>query len=210
MRSAKKRLFVLFSIVFVALVAFGVWGCAPQTSAPSTDSNVSDQDSGNASDGQYADDFTWTVDSDCAVCHTIESDAATNPAVLSGFHTATEGMTCATCHIDTAGLEQAHEGKNATSKEPKRLRKTKIEESFCLSCHDDYPTLAKQTASYTELVDKNGLIVNPHDLAKTSDHRIITCTSCHVMHKDETPIESTKEQCLSCHHENVFECNTCH
>lgn len=210
--SAKKRILALFILIFTTLVFFGVWGCTPQENEVIEEgSDETTQDSGDVTvSGQYDDEFTWTADVDCTICHAPESQSLTDTAVLAGFHANTEGLDCADCHADVAALEKAHKDKNASSKMPTRLRTTKVEDSFCLTCHDDYPVLAEQTASYTELVDKNGLVVNPHALPENSDHTTIRCATCHVMHENETPIDAAKAQCLSCHHENVFECGTCH
>ena len=92
----------------------------------------------------------------------------------------------------------------------KKLKKTSVGDDVCLSCHaNDYT--AEATADVTALVDSNGTTVNPHDLPATSKHeQNITCSSCHDMHSDSSVEETATSLCLSCHHKNVYECNTCH
>ena len=115
---------------------------------------------------------------------------------MAGYPAATheaEGETCASCHPDNAALASAHEGALPSSTMPKRLTKTKVDDTLCLACHD-----------------QEELVENPHALPETENHTAIACSDCHKMHSPETAAETAKAKCLSCHHEDVFECNTCH
>ena len=80
----------------------------------------------------------------------------------------------------------------------------------CLSCHnaDD---VREQTEGVTVLVDNNGTEVNPHNLPAGRSHAFADdCTACHDGHTIEGTLERAEEQCVSCHHADVFECYTCH
>lgn len=151
----------------------------------------------------------WTPEVDCLTCHTAQdpkTEDSTAPAVLH----AANGVACITCHDDTAGLITVHEGATSDAKMPQRLRTTKVDEVLCLSCHDK-DELAAATATSTVLTDKNGLTVNPHDLPAVGTHSSITCTNCHAVHESGTGLSaSAMANCTKCHHEGVFECNTCH
>ena len=157
--------------------------------------------------------FTWSADADCASCHQTEQDSTQAAAMIASVHNA-NGVTCLDCHSDDQQLADAHEGVTAASKMPIRLRLTSISEDTCLGCHESNHTdpvaLAALTTGSTALTDSKGTVVNPHALPENSDHAIITCVSCHSMHTSVPTGQTAKERCLDCHHEDVFECGTCH
>lgn len=153
-------------------------------------------------------EFTWSADADCSTCHVDEAASMETAGYPASVHEA-EGETCASCHADDAALASAHEGALPTSTMPKRLAKTKVDDALCRSCHDQ-GELAEITADSVALVDSQGLAENPHALPETENHAAIACSDCHKMHSSTVVAETAKATCLSCHHENVFECNTCH
>lgn len=116
---------------------------------------------------------------------------------------------CATCH-DDAKLPELHEDAAADGKMPKKLKKTAVSEEACLGCHGPHEELAKLTEGCGLLTDDKGTTVNPHALPDVADHDPIGCTDCHTVHKGKTVEETAPAKCLSCHHENVYECGTCH
>ena len=70
--------------------------------------------------------------------------------------------------------------------------------------------LVEEVKASTALTDDQGTTVNPHDLPQSASHDTLTCGSCHTMH-DEKPLEETAAAaCTQCHHQNVYECYTCH
>lgn len=69
---------------------------------------------------------------------------------------------------------------------------------------------ASATADVTYLTDANGTTVNPHDLPVNKSHDTITCATCHSMHDTDPLEETTVDACIKCHHDNVYECFTCH
>ena len=73
-----------------------------------------------------------------------------------------------------------------------------------------HEALIAATATSTVLTDEHGTTVNPHDLPAVEDHASITCVSCHKGHTSDTIEESAMKACILCHHENIFECYTCH
>lgn len=117
---------------------------------------------------------------------------------------------CPACHSDAETLTKAHEGVTAESTLPKRLKKAKIDEGLCLSCHGNHESLAQATAGSTVLTDTEGTVVNPHDLPDVADHAKITCLSCHKIHGDAPVQKTAAVTCVACHHEGVYACGTCH
>ena len=178
-------------------------------------------------------DSAWSMDADCALCHTKEAqthvviegtadavkpaskDAAASeltaveadPLPLAAVH---QAVPCTGCHSDEKALSTVHGGVTADSKLPKRLRKAKIDEALCLSCHGSYEDLAEQTADCTVLTDSAGTVANPHDLPEGANHAKIDCLDCHTAHKAQEASETTLNTCTGCHHTGVFECGTCH
>ena len=69
---------------------------------------------------------------------------------------------------------------------------------------------ASATADVTWLTDENGTTVNPHDLPVNKSHDTVTCATCHSMHDDATLEETAVKACKQCHHDNIYECFTCH
>lgn len=186
------------AVAVVLGMAGSLIGCAP-AAAPAEAGSQNDANGVEAA---------WSQDADCTSCHEIEGNSAEDKACLMAFHGTTD---CVTCHDDAATLQTVHEkagDKQASS--VKRLKKTEIKEETCLSCHGSWEELATKTASLTVLKDDNGTVVNPHDLPQNEDHKSLTCTTCHDMHKGEDASTEAPEQCLSCHHKNVYECYTCH
>lgn len=152
----------------------------------------------------------WESDLDCLGCHTVEASSLEDDACLASSHAA---VACTTCHSDGEVLQERHDkpGKRL----PKRLKKTSVEPAVCLSCHGDKEgtaqPIAEATADSEVLTDKEGLTVNPHDLPANASHEKVACTDCHKMHDDEADVEKQAQlACLGCHHENVYECGTCH
>ena len=56
-------------------------------------------------------DFTFSMDADCAVCHTNEGSSMDDTACLVGTANH-ESMTCLSCHDDEAALTEAHVSSN--------------------------------------------------------------------------------------------------
>lgn len=69
---------------------------------------------------------------------------------------------------------------------------------------------ATATVAIDYLVDVNGTVVNPHDLPVNKSHATLTCATCHTMHNNAPLEETATKACLKCHHDNVYECFTCH
>lgn len=187
----------------------------------------------------------WSSSVDCAACHTSQAKT-----VEGDTH---EILACVGCHNDEKALADVHKDADASSKMPRRLKKTEVTEATCLGCHGDgmiaapqvkeddtattkstdakgtpspkesankapaktkevvsHEALIAATATSVALTDKNGIVVNPHDLPAVEDHSSITCVTCHKGHTDDTIDESAIKACVLCHHESVFECYTCH
>ena len=170
----------------------------------------------------------WTSDMDCAFCHVVEEasyhagdagvDAASQGKVpgdaeaaapLCALHSAV-AFECVDCHSDADALTAVHQKSRNLGKDAKRLRKTEVDTAACASCHNS-EDLAAATADLDVLTDAEGTTVNPHDLPQNDSHASVTCFSCHPAHVAEADTgKAAQKACLSCHHENVYTCNTCH
>lgn len=138
--------------------------------------------------------------------------AADEASTLASTHV---GIACVTCHSDEKGLTEAH--KDATGpKQVRRLSYTYVETETCLSCHGSWEDLAEKTADCTLLTDSQGTVVNPHAAPQThiagvdGEKPYLSCYQCHDMHGTKTVEEQATYTCQGCHHENVYECHTCH
>lgn len=193
--SREKKIAVLLLFVLVSALC-ALSACSSQAANQVTDPG------GAASSGATS----WSVDADCAGCHVNEANP--DSACLAYKHQA-QGTGCTKCHDDEGALSEAH-GKMNTASLPKRLHKTTVSNSACLSCHDQ-AELANATAGLTILTDSKGTVVNPHKPPVNDDHASgITCIGCHVMHVASDPLKAAPELCSSCHHAGVYECHTCH
>lgn len=77
--------------------------------------------------------------------------------------------------------------------------------------HANMTRLIEATADSTVLTDSNGTVVNPHDLPAVKDHDGIECATCHKIHDPEPDAPKVaSKKCLTCHHDGVYECYTCH
>lgn len=152
----------------------------------------------------------WSRDSDCALCHSVEAGSLADGSCLASTHQK-EGLGCIDCHTDEPNLIAAHEKATASEAMPKKLKKTEVDESTCTTCHGSYEELAK-TTSDRPITDSKGTAVNPHEApGLTEGHGgNLTCMSCHSMHRESDAAENAHGACLNCHHEDVFECGTCH
>ena len=193
---------VIATVCAVSLMGL-LAACAPHQAA-STGADANDGDAADAA----AVAVEWSPEADCGVCHTAEAESATNPACFASSHAASA---CNDCHKASDDLEKRHEGATAGDKMPSKLKKTEVGEDTCLACHGSYEELATKTVDYQGLVDEKGTVVNPHALPESEDHATLDCADCHKMHEADADMAASSSQaCLTCHHENVFECGTCH
>lgn len=203
MRKLKLKACLVVGLVFACLLI--MMACAPHMLPPEeTGDNGSNVAAGGA--------FNWTESSDCAMCHTrsVSSLASSSCEAMQGD----PDSTCLNCHTDVAGIKSAHANVSMTDTagDLDRLKKTNVEESTCLSCHDlDDITLATADVALT---DSEGTSVNPHEAMTVHNvnaaHDDMTCSSCHKMHSSAPTLDNAANMCLGCHHEDVYECYTCH
>ena len=145
--------------------------------------------------------------SDCGACHAEgQADSADAPSLASSHMG--RGVSCIACHTDEERLGEIHAEADPTDKTPNRLRKTDIDSAACTvsGCHDDAAALVEATEGVTVLTDQDGLTVNPHAVPPSESHASVTCGSCHIGHTEP----DYQKACTRCHHENVYECGTCH
>ena len=76
---------------------------------------------------------SWSTDTDCAVCHEVESARG---------ETIHDALPCVTCHADERVLESIHKDADSKTEMPKKLKKTEVDEKVCLTCHGDAPAVA--------------------------------------------------------------------
>lgn len=205
-RTRKKVLMALaFAAVFSSTM---VIGCSPSAT---TDPSGHDKPIQNASVGKDspAADGPWSADSDCVACHADQSATANDTSTNHFLHASLE---CIACHTDDdGGLSEGHK-EYASGKLPKKLKDSTVSDELCLSCHSR-TEIESATSSSTALTDENGKTVNPHSIPETdsNSHSDIACIDCHRVHEiSSTPTEEAAQLCKTCHHENVYECGTCH
>lgn len=195
----KKPAAVLVVFVLVPALAALLYSCAPN--APS------DAVKQGGIPKEQSVSVEWSKDSDCSVCHVPEQESYSDSACLASLHPDT---TCSQCHADSTELSSVHEGKTASDKMPKKLKKTSVSDDLCLSCHFETKDALAEATPDVLITDSKGNSRNPHLADGVVEHEDIECAECHSMHVDEPIEDQAKDKCYSCHHAEVFECYTCH
>lgn len=192
----KKQHGILLAVALAATATLALAGCQPQANEGGASAA---ENPGNAAQ------VAWVPESDCATCHAGEASSFSDANVPASNH----AENCMSCHSDEAKLADVHKD-TAGKQPPKKLKKTEVGDETCLSCHS-YDELAAKTADLAILTDENGTTVNPHEApGLTPGHEDMACSDCHSLHSEESPETKAPEVCLSCHHDNVYECGTCH
>jgi hypothetical protein len=198
MFSGKLKIGVL---IIPLVVNIYLIGCVPQQ-APSQTSNSRDASILTA---------VWSVESNCNECHIAQNPDSEGQNTPVAIHRV-NSVTCITCHADENELVSTHSDVTLDAKMPTHLMKTSVDSPrLCLECHN-LQELQESIVASSVLIDKNEVKISPHDLPNTETHsNRISCVSCHLMHQ---PLENINKNsmalCISCHHQSVFECNTCH
>jgi cytochrome c nitrite reductase small subunit len=131
----------------------------------------------------------------CGWCHVMEPyyRSWTASEFLARRHSDAL-IKCQDCHPHTIGklVHEIVSTARGTYREPlPSLRMTKQQ---CLSCHGDYASLARATAS---------LKINPHASHLGEEE----CYQCHKMHRASPGVKF----CYTCHHTGTLErCSKCH
>lgn len=212
MKLRKPLITVCTAALVASLCALAACSPTPSSSAPATDTqaeNSQQADASNTDANAEAVAFSWSPESDCAMCHQADADSFDDSSCPASQHAAMKDQ-CMTCH-DDPNMERAHSKVELGDEKKKAtLKRTVVSRESCTTgCHDQ-AELTEKGAATTALTDKNGLTVNPHELPAHEDHESITCSSCHKLHTADSPEEAAAAVCLNCHHANVYECNTCH
>ena len=185
---------ITFFIFMVVLTVLSLVGCSPRV--------VSSEDIQTAT----VPPFIWSPKMDCAFCHTSEA-ASFNEEMAASFHS---DQDCVACHDDPDVIAEAHAEISMNDTLPTKLSLAAIiPDDLCESCHS-LEDLSQATVSSTILTDENGTTVNPHNLPEAHQGQKVSCNDCHVMHKTYDITSSAPNTCITCHHENVYECGTCH
>ena len=199
----KKKLRNILIIVSVFLFCMVLLACSPQTNT----SGSNDPDTGAETE------FSWTPDANCAMCH--DNSVKTLAKLSCEAAQGDPSSTCMTCHADAKEVEAAHKEVTLadTEGDQKYLKASRVPMKTCLACHN-LEELAVATAGNTALADDRGTIVNPHEVMTVTNingaHDEASCANCHKIHSDKDTIELASDYCLTCHHDNIYECNTCH
>lgn len=161
---------------------------------------------GSGGESTPAAQVAWSFDMEgCTTCHNGQD------GVLPAEHA---GQACISCHTDEAKLAKVHSGDYAGKAVPTRLKKTAVADDACTACHETYEALVPKTTGVTVLTDEEGTVVNPHTVKHdNADHEAsdnISCAACHGQHSGTSVAESAPRVCIGCHHENVYQCHTCH
>ncbi|MDR3052655.1 MAG: cytochrome c3 family protein [Coriobacteriales bacterium] len=213
-----NRLILLLGTASLVVALAVAVGCAPKPNTEAESGISSDAgatattgDEQAAMDDPAALGIAWSMDSDCASCHSSSAESRSNTAMLAS-QTMHATQDCITCHDGKEDLAKVHEDVVAApDKEIKKLRHSSVANDNCLTCHTSMADLATKTAASTVLTDQDGTVVNPHDLPVNEDHASITCGNCHIMHKETVLTQDATQYCFSCHHQEVFVgCPTCH
>lgn len=206
---------IMFCAGFLLLLASVLFACAPQLSSGnvSEDTKKDVQKNAETSTNQEKNAtttqaFTFTSESKCENCHTVETTSSSDSSCLAAKHAMQSPTDCATCHADESGLKEAHASVTIGDKAPRSLKKTRVSDETCMGCHPSYEELAVATANSTVFTDANGMVVNPHLATNTNpDHQeAFSCGDCHGMHKASDP----QKFCTTCHHTGTYECGSCH
>lgn len=203
MKIRQKRMVLTLTALCLALVVAA--GCTPKEN----------NDKPTTTSGSATQTIAWSPEADCSTCHAAQDCKGNQPETTIGAIHEKQGVACVDCH-ETAEMEKVHEEHGDSGRTPTKLMYSEVSETSCLQseCHVSKDALAEKTANVTSIADKNGLVVNPHNLpaSKTpgTGHDSIDCLDCHTVHEDSNIAESAKATCLECHHADVFECGTCH
>lgn len=196
MRTKSSNIAIICLTVCLAFAFLAAAGCSP-SAAPQSSKENSRSAQENAT---TLTDFSWSPDADCTICHEKQNETLKND-------TSHGALSCTDCHTDIENLKTAHENAKGPSSTTK-LSLSIVADTTCLSCHEEDHTPEASAGSL--LTDKNGTQVNPHDLPANEKHDTISCSECHAEHKDDETVKIAEKVCIDCHHENVYECGTCH
>ena len=202
MLKMKVRLVLSIALLFLVVI---IASCSPRQVVK--DPLVEDQE-GAVTAGTPV----WSEASDCESCHVAQVASGSDSKCGFAAHLA-ESAACGSCHKNSDGkLAKGHEN-YAFADQPVKLKRSAVADASCTSvgCHDDAKPRIEATEGLTLLTDSNGTTVNPHDLPATRTHlETDVCSSCHKMHRDSSPEELAPALCIGCHHQDVYECGTCH
>lgn len=151
--------------------------------------------------------LAWAGEMDCTSCHEVPAKSLDDETCAAPLHTAL-GLGCTDCHADDA-LIGIHGKMKPNAKVPTKLKKSDLSVETCASCHPS-EALVEATTDSSALTDSEGTVVNPHDIPDVKEHKDISCQSCHKMHAESKPASLAPTLCQDCHHEDVYECYTCH
>jgi hypothetical protein len=201
MRLSKRHIVASFVVAMVLALAV-VYGCTPRQA--------------NLAENALAEETTpiaieWSLDSDCSVCHTTQDATMEDATTTAGMHAvaADAQSTCISCHTDETSMANVHKGVEAEPNIEAFLKRTEVPSENCTAsgCHDtDETSRIEATASLTTFTDSKGTVVNSHAVPTGEGHKDLACSSCHKGHGETRGVD----YCYGCHHQRVFECNTCH
>lgn len=215
-RTATLAVVLCATVLLAALMGLCL-GCSPQGSTTSddkgsaSDSKPTQSDSADSNADMASQQVDWTMDIDCAVCHTSEAEGASDAACAQAVAHQAEGLTCAQCHTNEAVLTEAHAGVTYADKPATKATVITVDPATCIACHGDLDEVAALTADSEALKDSNGTVVNPHErpAGEAHDENPATCTDCHNNHSKDLSKDAMK-YCAQCHHRGIFQCGTCH
>ena len=206
----KFSIIAFLAVTSCLLLAFMLGGCG-QSTPPAQTPAASGSASPAVTETGSVIKISWVADMNCSLCHGTEENSKIDGSLM-GKHA---DLACGVCHTDEAALSGVHADVTASdSSTITSLKKTSVSEDTCIGCHGDYAALSENTLSVTILTDANGTVVTPPlvqtEVNANGQHDLITCADCHKMHSTEGADVAATASCLSCHHEDVYECGTCH
>lgn len=191
---------------FAATAAAGKATDKADTQAQQAANKAEQQDEAQAA-GPSDELLAWADETDCTSCHEVPAKSLDDETCAASLHTAL-GLGCTDCHADDA-LIDIHGKMKPNAKVPTKLKKSDLSVETCAACHSS-EALVEATADSSALTDSEGTVVNPHDIPDVKEHKDISCQSCHKMHAESKPASMAPTLCQDCHHEDVYECYTCH
>ena len=223
MRIPARRLAAMACALALALpcVAFAATGTPAASSGDKAPAEKGATATGNATEGASQTEqatatektgpseelLAWADGKECGSCHEAQLASTEDEELGASMHTLLK-LACVDCHADDALIE-LHEKAKPDAKAPTKLKKSTLDYALCSTCHTP-EALSKIGAESTALTDSEGTVVNPHEVPDVKDHKKIQCQSCHKMHSASKPASTAPTLCQDCHHEDVYECYTCH
>ena len=123
---------VLGAVVALTALMACLMGCAPQAKPAASDSG--DAATEESADPMAGQPVNWTMESDCATCHTVEAESATDAACPQDVAHEAEDITCVQCHTQEDVLATEHADVKFGDKPASKATVDTVDPATCISC----------------------------------------------------------------------------